>query len=101
MAGRRLIWDEGKRQANLAKHGLDFANAAWVLDSRYRLDVSMVRGGETRTLSFSCVMDRLAVLLLVHLPREDAVRIISFRYTSETEPGKYHEWIEEDVTPDA
>lgn len=31
----RLIWDEAKRQANLAKHGLDFKDAAGVFDSRY------------------------------------------------------------------
>jgi uncharacterized DUF497 family protein len=34
-----LIWDEAKRLANLRKHGLDFADAGEVLESRYRLDV--------------------------------------------------------------
>lgn len=99
--GDRLTWDEAKRQANLAKHGLDFKDAAWVLDSRYRLDVVMARHGEVRTASFSYVMDRLAVLLLVHLPREDSVRIVSFRYASETESEKYYEWIEKDAPPNA
>lgn len=98
---RRLIWDEAKRQANLTKHGLDFKDAAWVLESWYRLDVIMTRHGESRTVSFSYVMDRLAVLLLVHVPREDAVRIVSFRYASETESEKYYEWIEKDAPPDA
>lgn len=41
----RLTWDEAKRKANLAKHGLDFAQAHLVLDSDYRLDVDVVRGG--------------------------------------------------------
>ena len=95
----RLIWDEAKRQTNLAKHGLDFKDAAWVLESRYRLDVMMVRHGEARTLSFSYVLDRLAVLLLVHVPREDVVRIVSFRYASEIESEKYYEWIEKDPPP--
>ena len=99
--GGRLIWDEAKRQANLTKHGLDFKDAGWVLESRYRLDVIAARRGELRTASFSYVMDRLAVLVLVHVPREDAVRIVSFRYASETESEKYYEWIEKDAPPDA
>ena len=49
----KLIWDEAKRIENLSKHGLDFADAGAVLDSVYRLDVSVVRKGETRTQSFS------------------------------------------------
>jgi uncharacterized protein len=51
--GAKLSWDEKKRQANLAKHGLDFADAGEVLDSRYRLDIEMVRQQEFRTLSIS------------------------------------------------
>lgn len=36
----RLIWDETQRAANPAKHGLDFADAPWVLDSVHRLGAS-------------------------------------------------------------
>jgi len=43
----RLIWDEAKRMANIAKHGLDFADAGEVLESRYRLDIPVVRKGES------------------------------------------------------
>ena len=46
-----LIWDEPKRQANPAKHGLDFSQANEVLDSRYRLDIPIIREGEHRTQS--------------------------------------------------
>jgi uncharacterized DUF497 family protein len=28
-----IVWDEGKRQSNLRKHGLDFADAHLVYDS--------------------------------------------------------------------
>ena len=92
----QLIWDEAKRMANLAKHGLDFAEAGIVLESRYRLDVSVVRQGEFRVQSFSYVMDRLAVLTLVHLDRNGATRIISFRPASETESEAYHDWLGEE-----
>jgi len=90
---RRLVWDETKRQANLVKHGLDFAEAGAVLDSRYRLDVPVVRQGEVRIQSFSYVMNRLAVLTVVHLDREGATRIVSFRPASETESEIYHDWL--------
>lgn len=90
----RLIWDEAKRASNLAKHGLDFANAHWVLDSAYRLDVDVMRGGELRQLSFSYVAEVLAVLTVVHTEREDAARVISFRPASSEESEVYLDWLE-------
>lgn len=92
----QYIWDENKRQTNLEKHGLDFADAECVLDSRYRLDVSVIRGGEERIQSFSYVMNKLTVLSLVHLERESLTRIVSFRYASKTESEVYYEWLEKE-----
>ncbi|MCL4759663.1 MAG: BrnT family toxin [Rhodocyclaceae bacterium] len=94
---RRLIWDETKRLANLAKHGLDFVDARDVLESRYRLDVPVVRKGEPRIQSFSYVMAQLAVLTVVHLDRENATRIVSFRPASQTEAEAYHDWLSEET----
>jgi uncharacterized DUF497 family protein len=42
----KLTWDETKRQTNLQKHGLDFADANEVLQSSYRWDIDIVRSGE-------------------------------------------------------
>lgn len=92
----RILWDATKQQANLAKHGLDFADAVMVLDSPYRLDIGSVRGGEQRTQSFAYVFDVLAVLTVVHVEREDALRIVSFRPASEEERSGYHDWLEND-----
>ena len=89
----RLAWDETKRLANIAKHDLDFADAVIVLGSRYRLDIQVVRNGESRTMSFSYVMNRLAVLTVVHVDREGIVRIVSFRPASEIETETYYEWL--------
>ncbi|WP_313072276.1 BrnT family toxin [Melaminivora sp.] len=89
-----LTWDEPKRQANLAKHGLDFADAHWVLDSAYRLDVEVIRGGELRLQSFSYVAEALAVLTLVHVERAAAARVISFRRASSEESEVYLDWLE-------
>jgi uncharacterized DUF497 family protein len=92
----RLSWDEAKRQRNLAKHGLDFAHAHWVLESAHRLDVEVMRGGELRVQSFSYVMNVLAVLTVVHTDRDGAARIISFRRAGSEEREVYREWLEDD-----
>jgi uncharacterized DUF497 family protein len=91
-----VLWDPKKRQANLDKHGLDFIDAIAVLDSPYRLDVQSARNQELRTQSFAYVFDVLAVLTLVHVLREDSMRIISFRPASEIERSAYHDWLEND-----
>ena len=91
-----LEWDENKRQSHLLKHGLDFADAADILDSRYRMDRAIVRGNEVRIQSFSYVAERLAVLTLVHLERNESVRIISFRYASEEESEVYYDWLQQE-----
>ncbi len=88
-----LTWDEEKRQANLRKHGLDFADAGQVLDARYRMDVAVARRGEPRIQSFAYVFARLAVLTVVHLERDATARIISFRAASKKESETYYDWI--------
>jgi uncharacterized DUF497 family protein len=91
---KKLTWDENKRQTNLQKHGLDFADADEVLASRYRLDIGVVRNGERRTQSFSYVMNRLVVLSLVHVDRNNTMRVVSFRPASQLESEIYYEWLE-------
>ena len=90
----KLSWDETKRQINLRKLGLDFALAGAVLDSRYRLDIPVVRSAEPRTLSMSYAMGFLTVLTVVHTARDGSCRIISFRRASREEREAYLVWIE-------
>jgi hypothetical protein len=59
---RRIRWDEQKHQSNLEKHGLDFRDADWVLETHYRLDVPVVRNDEMRLQSFAHVFEVLTVL---------------------------------------
>ena len=96
----RLIWDEVKRRSNLDKHGLDFVDAVWVLDSSIRLDIASERNHESRVQSFAYVFEVLAVLTLVHLPEVEGFRIISFRRASSEEEAAYHDWLENDVDDD-
>jgi uncharacterized DUF497 family protein len=90
----KLIWDEVKRRKNIQKHGFDFDDASEVLNSRYRMDVPIVREGEARIQSFSYVLGFLAVLTVVHTEREGATRIISFRTASNKEREVYDVWLE-------
>ena len=90
----KLNWDETKRQINLRKHGLEFALAGVVLDSRYRLDIPVFRVSEPRTMSMSYAMGFLAVLTVVHTARDDAIRVISFRHASREEREANLVWIE-------
>ncbi len=93
--GLRLTWDEAKRRANLEKHGLDLADAEGVLASRYRLDVPVVRNGEARVQSISYVLEALAVLTVVHVPREGLTRVVSFRRAGTAEREIYRVWLED------
>ena len=95
---KRIRWDERKRRSNLEKHGLDFRDADWVLESRYRLDVPVVRNDEMRLQSFAYVFEVLAVLSQAHAERGEGSRIISFRKAGAEERGMYHEWLENDFT---
>jgi uncharacterized DUF497 family protein len=90
----RLIWDEPKRRENLTRHGLDFATAGDVLESRYRLDIPVLREGERRIQSISYALSFLAVLTVVHTERDGATRVISFRRASKEEREVYDDWLE-------
>ena len=93
----KLIWDEAKRQSNLAKHGFDFVQADVVLDAQYRQDVSITRHGENRVLSVAYALGFLAVLTVVHTDRSGMYRIISFRRASGEEREVYDEWLESGI----
>jgi len=85
-------WDESKRLANIEKHGLDFIDAWKVYEAQSRLDVVSYKSGEERTVSTAYVNEDLLILTLVHVPRDDAVRCISFRRASLKERSLYNEW---------
>ena len=81
-------WDETKRASNLAKHGLDFADAE-------RLDWMMLRierdwrfdYGEERFIAVGH-LDGLAVAAAFTV-RGAVVRIVSFRPASRRERARY------------
>lgn len=84
-----IVWDEAKRKTNLAKHGLDFADAHLVYDNPEKLTIMSVRGSEARKMDTAMVEIWGLILALVYVERGDDVRVISFRYASRRERRRY------------
>jgi uncharacterized DUF497 family protein len=82
-------WDETKRLANLAKHGVDFA-VAQGFDWETALTAVDDRRdyGEGRFISIGYVGLRLHVM--VWTPRGDDTRIIGLRKANDREERRYH-----------
>lgn len=86
----KFEWDDAKAQANVAKHGVSFEEAATVFGDPLALtfhdpDHSV---GEKRWLTFGVSQtDRL--LVVVHTERGRSIRIISARRATRHERGIY------------
>lgn len=81
-------WDETKRIANLAKHGVDFTLAddfAW--DSALIAPDQRFEYGEARFFAIGWIGERLHVL--VFTPRAKSVRVIGLRKANTREVTLY------------
>ena len=84
----RFEWDSQKRRANLAKHGIDFADLAslfsgttiTVLDDRYDY-------GELRFITLG-LLNGIAVTV-AHTETDEVIRIISARRATRYEEENY------------
>ena len=84
----RFEWDDKKRRANLAKHGIDFADLAplfsgstiTLLDDRYDY-------GEFRFITLG-VLNGI-VMTVAHTETEEVMRIISARKATRYEEESY------------
>lgn len=84
-----VTYDETKRAANLAKHGLDLADASLVYGAPGKVTLESPRGGEARRMDIALVEVVGVVLALVYVERGGEVRAISLRRASKTERGWY------------
>ena len=82
-------WDEGKRSANIEKHGLDFVDAVEVFEAPYVVVPSSYEGEEERFLAIGRLQGRFVTV--VYTTRNEAIRIISFRRARHEERQKYQE----------
>ncbi len=82
-------WDEDKRTANLAKHGVDFADAERFDWSSAKTEHDLRHDyGEDRFESVGLIGERLHVL--VFTPRATGRRIISLRKAN---PREIERWL--------
>lgn len=85
----RYTWDESKRQTNLKKHGLDFADAEKVFNSPLVLiEDPRADYGEQRMIGIG-LLDFL-VVLIVHVESDEEIRIISMRKADSDETDLYY-----------
>ena len=84
-------WDEKKDQANIRKHGVDFALACRIFEGVVFTAIDSRQDyGELRKVSIGMV-DRVAILVVVHTDREGRTRLISARPASRRERRRYEQ----------
>lgn len=85
-------WDEDKRAANLAKHGIDFPIASTIWERRHVDPYAQAWvGAEHRRVALGMVPDEGGekVIALIYTLREGRVRIISARAARRYEREDY------------
>lgn len=82
-------WDEGKRQSNRKKHGIDFAKASKIF-RKETLDFEDTRDyNEQRYLAIGETEG--SIITVVYTYRNDKIRIISARKASKNEKRIYYQ----------
>ncbi|MCV6595204.1 MAG: BrnT family toxin [Silicimonas sp.] len=76
----KILWDEPKRQANLARHGLDFAD----LDEWFFLDAVTAPAKEDRFMAIGRLHDGTITVVFAFLGTE-GLSVISMRPASRKE----------------
>lgn len=75
-----IVWDESKRQTNLAKHGLDFAD----LDEAFFLSSVVVPAKGSRSMAIGRLADGTIAVVFATMGTE-GVSVISMRPASQKE----------------
>jgi uncharacterized DUF497 family protein len=82
-------WDETKREANLAKHHLDFRDARLLFDGRPAVLVPAMRRSEQRFVTIAAIEGRLYTVVWTWRNRNR--RLISFRRSRYAEEEAYRQ----------
>ncbi|KAF0108322.1 MAG: hypothetical protein FD146_896 [Anaerolineaceae bacterium] len=87
----KFEWDKQKNRANVEKHGLDFADACKVFESPMlvRLD-DRKDYSENRWIGIG-LLDMRAVVTVFAEPKENTIRVISFRKATSDERKRYEQ----------
>lgn len=79
-----ILWDEPKRQANLAKHGMDFAD----LDAEFFVTATIVPAKNGRYAAIGRLADGTVTTIFATLGTE-GISIISMRQASKKERTRH------------
>ena len=91
----RFEWDEKKRRANLAKHGIDFLEAAEMFQGPMLVAVdNRVDYGEDRLIGVGLSKGRVLVVVFTELG-PDIIRVISLRKATKNEQAQFKERIKD------
>ena len=83
----QIVWDEPKRQANIAKHGFDFAD----LTVEFFLSATVIRAHSGRLAAIGTLKNDTVATIYMELGTE-ALSVISLRTASKKE-RQIHEGI--------
>jgi uncharacterized DUF497 family protein len=86
-----LTWDEDKRRSNLAKHGLDFADAEEVFGGAVFIFENMRDSYVEQRFVALGMLSEIVVVVAFTEPEEDLIRIISMRKAVRNEQQIYFE----------
>ncbi|MDB9527190.1 BrnT family toxin [Oscillatoria sp. CS-180] len=74
----QFIWDENKRQSNIAKHGFDFVDVSQVFEGpTLTFEDDRFAYGECRFVTLGLLQGR--IIVIAHTESQDEVRVISMR----------------------
>lgn len=82
-----FVWDDAKREANIAKHGIDFLRAQFLFDGRPVITASSSRSDEERFATTGKIDDWFVTAIWTR--RGEAVRFISARRARHAEKQRY------------
>ena len=82
-------WDPAKAEANLRKHGIDFADAAIALEDESALTIEDPDKDEEQRFVSLCLDPLGRLLVVVYTWRGESTRIISARKATPTERRRY------------
>lgn len=87
----KFEWDENKNQANIKKHGINFADAIYVFSDPFALNIPDNEHSENEERWIILGKNlQSSILLIVHTYRDgDSIRIISARKSTKNEQRIY------------
>jgi len=85
-------WNPEKAEANLKKHGVSFGEAETVFYDPLSLTVSdLIHSDEENRFIITGFSDKQRQLVVVHMDRDDKIRIVSARLATPGERKKYEQ----------